>query len=58
MVSKEQLVLVTESAIDKLITTFKARPYFFYTENDLHCHLFNEIFSKLPLRELAVCNKR
>ena len=51
MVAKEQLVRITESAIDKLIMTFKARPYFFYTENGLHCHLFNDMFSKLPLRE-------
>jgi hypothetical protein len=36
---------------DELITTFKRNPFLFYTENDLHCHLHNEIFNKLPLDE-------
>lgn len=51
MVSKKQLVQMTESAIDRLIKTFRANPYFFYTENDLHCHLFNEIFNTLRSRD-------
>ncbi len=51
MVTKKQLVQVTEGAIDYIITTFKATPYFFYTENDLHCYLYNEIHSKLPLEK-------
>jgi hypothetical protein len=51
MVSKEHLVQISESAIGQLVMTYEANPYFFYTENDLHCHLFNEMFSKLPLRE-------
>jgi len=49
MISKKQLVQITESAINRLIMTFKTNPYFFYTENDLHCHLFNEIFGRLKL---------
>ena len=48
MVTNKQLVHITESAIDNLITTFKTIPYFFYTENDLHCNLYHEIYSKLP----------
>lgn len=26
-------------------------PYFFYTENDLHCHLYHEIYCKLPIEK-------
>jgi len=51
MVIKKQWVEKTESAIDDLITAFKANPYFFYTESDLHCYLYNEIYSKLPLED-------
>jgi len=51
MIDKKKLVKITESAIDELITTFKRNPYFFYTENDLHCYLYNEIFNKLPIKE-------
>ena len=39
------LQLVKES-IDELAAHFLKNPYFFYTENDLHCHLFNIIFKK------------
>ena len=51
MVSKEQLVQIIEVSIDELIATFKATPFFFYTENDLHTHLYFGIFSKLTLGE-------
>ena len=51
MVSKKQLIEVTESAIDNLAKTFKKSPYFFYTESDLHCYLYNEIFNELPLED-------
>lgn len=51
MVSKEQLVQITEVSIDELITTFKATPFFFYTENDLHTYLYSGIFSKLHFGE-------
>jgi hypothetical protein len=51
MVSKEWLVQKTQSSIDDLITSFKSTPYFFYTENDLHCYLHNRIFSSLPREE-------
>jgi len=51
MVSRKQLVRIIESSIDNLIITFRKNPFFFYTENDLHCHLFAEIFGKLPLEE-------
>lgn len=52
MISKERLVQITKSAIDRLIATFKANPYFFYTENDLHTYLYHEILAKLPLDDL------
>jgi hypothetical protein len=43
--------LVKES-IDELAAHFLKNPYFFYTENDLHCHLFNIIFKKFESHEL------
>lgn len=49
MISKEQLVRITETSIDKLITTYKSTPYLFYSENDLHAFLYHDIFSKLPM---------
>ena len=51
MVKKEKLVQITESAIDNLIMAFKATPYFFYTESDLHCYLYSEVLNKLPLED-------
>ena len=51
MVEKEKLGQITESAIDNLIMAFKATPYFFYTESDLHCYLYGEILNKLPLED-------
>lgn len=48
MVDEKELVKIIDAAIDELITTFKRNPYFFYTENDLHCYLYNEIFNKMP----------
>jgi hypothetical protein len=51
LVEKEKLVQITESAIDNLIMAFKATPYFFYTESDLHCYLYGEILNKLPLED-------
>lgn len=47
MVSREQLVDVVESGINELIRTFQKNPYFFYSENDLHCYLYHEIYGKL-----------
>ena len=47
MVTEEQLVQITESAIDDLITIFNVTPYFFYTENDLHCYLYTQLLNKL-----------
>lgn len=51
MLTKKQLVRITESAIEDLIETFKATPYLFYTENDLHCYLYAQILSKLSIEE-------
>ena len=43
-----QLVRIVESSIKSLVDTFMETPYLFYTENDLHCYLYHEIYSKLP----------
>jgi hypothetical protein len=51
LIKKEKLVQITESAIDNLIMAFKAAPYLFYTESDLHCYLYSEILNKLPLED-------
>lgn len=51
MISKEELVSITESSIDSLVSTFRETPYFFYTENDLHMYLYNEISGKLSLED-------
>ena len=48
MISKEQLVQITESSIDSLVTRFKKTSYFFYTENDLHAFLYSDIYNRLP----------
>lgn len=54
MVIEEQLVQITDSAIDDLITIFNVTPYFFYTENDLHCYLYTQLLNKL-LMEGCFC---
>ena len=54
MVTEEQLVQITESSIDDIITAFKVTPYFFYTENDLHCYLYTQLLNKL-LMEGCFC---
>ena len=51
MITKNELVQATESAIDKLITIYEGSPFFFYTENDLHCFLYTEIFNIAPIEE-------
>lgn len=51
MLTKKQLVRITASAIEDLIEAFKATPYLFYTENDLHCYLYTQILSKLPIEK-------
>jgi cellobiose-specific phosphotransferase system component IIA len=57
LVRKEQLVQITEMAIDCLVRTYKNNPYFFYTENDLHCCLHNEIYCRLPVSEWLCVTK-
>ena len=47
MVSKRQLVDIVESSINELVRIYQKNPYSFYAENDLHCYLYHEIFSKL-----------
>lgn len=54
MITRKQLVRLTENAIDTLITTFKATPYSFYTENDLHCYLYTQLLNGFS-RKKWVC---
>jgi hypothetical protein len=51
MISKNQLVTITESSILKLIHAFQQNSWLFYTESDLHCYLYNQIFNNLPLEQ-------
>ena len=57
MVSKRQLVDIVESSINEFVRTFRKYPYFFYTENDLHCYLYHEIYSKLPPKDWQCTTK-
>ena len=57
MVEKDQLIQITEMAIDCLIRTFRNNPYFFYTENDLHCYLHDEICSRLSATDWQCVTK-
>lgn len=52
LVSKEQLVEITELSVDNMVKTFRQSPYFFYTESDFHCFLYHEILHKLSLENL------
>lgn len=51
MVTKDELVKITEASINNLFMNFKKYPYFFYTESDLHTYLYFEIFRSLPQKE-------
>lgn len=44
---KEEIVQCVNESIRKLIRVFCKDPYFFYTENDLHCCLFRLIYDKI-----------
>lgn len=52
MVSKEQLVQITESSIDHVITAYSSTPHLFYAENDLHAFLYRDILNRLPMKDL------
>ncbi len=45
MISKQQLVVITEATVRNLVDTFKERPWLFYTESDLHCYFYKQIFN-------------
>ena len=51
LISKKQLVTITESSIKNLINSFQKSPYTFYTESDLHCYLYNQIYTSLPAEQ-------
>jgi len=48
VISKNELIAIVELSINNLIDAFQKAPYTFYTESDLHSHLFNQIYSRLP----------
>ncbi len=41
----ESVISVIETGIVKLVDAFLARPYAFYTESDLHCFLYHNLYS-------------
>lgn len=43
----QELVSIVEPSIKKLIDTFTETPYVFYTESDLHCFLYNQLYRKM-----------
>ena len=45
MLSK--LVSIVESSIKSLVDTFLKTPYHFYTESDLHCFLYHQLYRKM-----------
>ncbi len=44
---KEQIVQCVENSIKELIQVFCESPYFFYTENDIHCFLYQLIYKNM-----------
>jgi hypothetical protein len=57
LVEKQQLVQITEMAIDCLFRTIRNNPYFFYTESDLHCYLHDEICNRLAITDWQCVSK-
>lgn len=55
MIDEKELVDVVEGCIDNLVKTFLATPYCFYTENDLHCYLYNLIHKELASLSFYKC---
>jgi len=55
MLDEKRLVNVVESCIDDLVKMFLAAPYWFYTENDLHCYLYNLIHKELASSSYYKC---
>jgi hypothetical protein len=55
MMDEKRLVDVVESCINDLVKTFLASPYWFYTENDLHCYLYNLIHKELASLSYYKC---
>jgi hypothetical protein len=51
LVSKEQLVQITKSSIDNLITVYALTRHLFYAEHDLHAFLYRDILNRLPMKD-------
>ena len=43
----QKLVSIVESSIKSLVDRFMETPYLFYTESDLHCFLYNQLYRKM-----------
>ncbi len=44
---KDEIVKCVDDSIKKLIQVFCEKPYFFYTENDMHCCLYQLIYKNM-----------
>lgn len=47
MLLVQELVSIVESSIEILMDTFLKTPYLFYTESDLHCFLYDQLYRKM-----------
>lgn len=50
--SKDLILKAVESSINELTTHFVNNSYYFFTDSDIKCHLFNLIFQKFELSGL------
>ena len=55
---EKRLVDLVERCIDDLVKTFLAAPHWFYTENDLHCYLYNLIHKEMTSLSYYKCKTR
>lgn len=48
--NKNSIKEEVERGIEKICEIFKKSPYYFYSENDIHCHFFNHLIQNTSLR--------
>lgn len=51
MIMLPEVISIVENAIKHLENKFLESPYFFYTESDMHCYLYHQLFQERLLRE-------
>lgn len=51
MIMLPEVISKIEDAIKYLKNKFLESPYFFYTESDMHCYLYHQLFQESYLRE-------